>query len=180
MGSVYLAEDTQLRRPLALKIPSFDAATSPQRVERFVREARSAAVLQHPNICTVYDAGQINGRPFITMAYINGQPLEGFIDPEKPLTQKEAARIARQIALALQDAHEQGIVHRDLKPANVMLNQKGEPVVMDFGLAKKVADIEADEKEAKLTRDGAVMGTPSYMAPEQVRGEVDRIGPPTA
>ena len=87
MGAVYLAQDTQLGRQVALKVPFFDAAGSPQRAERFVREARSAAVLQHPNICTVYDAGQIDGRPFITMAYIAGTPLEKEIDPDAPMPQ---------------------------------------------------------------------------------------------
>ena len=142
MGAVYLAQDTQLGRQVALKVPFFDAAGSPQCAERFVREARSAAVLQHPNICTVYDAGQIDGRPFITMAYIAGTPLEKKIDPDAPMPQVRAAEIVRKIALALQHAHQTGIVHRDLKPANVMMAAGGEPVVMDFGLAKKVADID--------------------------------------
>ena len=91
MGAVYLAQDSQLGRQAALKVPFFNAAESPQRAERFVREARSAAVLQHPNICTVFDAGQINGRPFITMAYIAGTPLEAEIDPESPMPQGRRA-----------------------------------------------------------------------------------------
>jgi formylglycine-generating enzyme required for sulfatase activity/predicted Ser/Thr protein kinase len=177
MGAVYLAQDTQLGRQVALKVPFFDASESPQRVERFVREARSAAILQHPNICTVFDAGQIDGRPFITMAYIAGTPLEKEIDPEAPMPQVRAAEIVRKIALALQHAHFTGIVHRDLKPANVMMAAGGEPVVMDFGLAKRVADV--DPNEAKLTRDGGLLGTPSYMAPEQVKGDSSAIGPAT-
>ena len=159
------------------KMPFFDAAESPQRVQRFVREARSAAALQHPNICTVYDAGEIDGRPFLTMAYIAGKPLEDEIDPDAPMPQVRAAEIVRKIALALEHAHSKGIVHRDLKPANVMLTADGEPVVMDFGLAKRFAD--SDAQENKLTRDGGVLGTPSYMAPEQVRGELAAIGPAT-
>ena len=177
MGAVYLAQDSQLGRQVALKVPFFDASESPQRVERFVREARSAAVLDHPNICTVFDAGQINGRPFITMAYIAGTPLEQEIDPEVPMPQVRAAEIVRKIALALEHAHRKGIVHRDLKPANVMMAADGEPVVMDFGLAKRVADV--DPNEAKLTRVGGLLGTPSYMSPEQVKGEVSAIGPAT-
>ena len=177
MGAVYLAQDTQLGRQVALKVPFFDAAESPQRAERFVREARSAAVLQHPNICTVFDAGQIDGRPFITMAYIAGTPLEKEIDPELPMAQVPAAEIVSKIALALQHAHQTGIVHRDLKPANVMMAAGGEPVVMDFGLAKRVAD--ADPNEAKLTREGGLLGTPSYMAPEQVKGDAAAVGPAT-
>src|ERR1019366_6982913 len=142
MGAVYLAHDSQLGRQVALKVPFFDAVESPQRAERFVREARSAAGLQHPNICTVFDAGQIDGRPFITMVYIAGAPLEKEIDPDAPMAQVRAAEIVRKIAVALEHAHRTGIVHRDLKPANVMMTAGGEPVVMDFGLAKRVADVD--------------------------------------
>ncbi len=177
MGAVYLAQDSQLGRQVALKVPFFDVSESPQRAERFVREARSAAVLQHPNICTVFDAGQIEGQPFITMAYIGGKPLEDEIEPEAPMPQIRAAEIVRKIALALDHAHRKGIVHRDLKPANVMMAADGEPVVMDFGLAKRVVDV--DRNEVRLTRDGGLLGTPSYMAPEQVKGEVSAIGPAT-
>jgi serine/threonine protein kinase len=177
MGSVYLAEDSQLGRKVALKLPSFGPGESPQRGERFVREARSAALLQHPNVCTVFDAGQIDGRPFLTMAFIDGKPLEEAIDPDAPMPQEEAARIARKVALALAHAHAKGVVHRDLKPANVMLDAEGEPFVMDFGLAKRVS--EDDANEVKLTHHGTVLGTPIYMAPEQVRGQSDRIGPAT-
>jgi eukaryotic-like serine/threonine-protein kinase len=177
MGAVYLAQDSQLGRQVALKVPFFDAAESPHRAERFVREARSAAILHHPNICTVFDAGQIDGRPFITMAHLAGTPLDREIDPQAPMPQRRAAEIVRKIALALEHAHSQGIVHRDLKPANVMLAADGEPVVMDFGLAKRVLDV--DPSEGKLTRDGGILGTPSYMAPEQVKGESAAIGPAT-
>lgn len=176
MGAVYLALDTQLGRQVALKLPSFDASDT-RRVERFVREAQAAAGLMHPNICPVFDAGKIDGRPFITMGYIDGNSLDSLIDPDAPMGQIRAVGFARKVAAALHAAHETGIVHRDLKPANVMLTAKGEPVVMDFGLAKRIA--ETDTNEAKLTHDGAVMGTPSYMAPEQVRGELKRIGPAT-
>ena len=177
MGAVYLAEDSQLGRQVALKVPFFDGAESPQRVERFVREARSAAALHHPNICTLFDAGQIDGRPFITMAYIDGTPLADEIDPEAPMPQRRAAEIVRKLAIALEHAHRKGIVHRDLKPANVMTTADGEPVVMDFGLAKQV--VAGDAKELGLTRAGGILGTPSYMAPEQVKGEVSAIGPAT-
>ena len=177
MGAVYLAQDSQLGRQVALKMPFFGGSESPQRAERFVREARSAAALQHPNICTVFDAGQIDGRPFITMAYIAGTPLEEEIDPDAPMPQLRAAETVRKIALALEHAHGKGIVHRDLKPANVMMAAGGEPVVMDFGLAKRVADV--DPNEAKLTRLGGLLGTPSYMSPEQVKGEGPAVGPAT-
>lgn len=177
MGAVYLADDTQLGRQVALKLPSFGASESPQRIERFVREARASAALLHPHICTVFDAGQINGRSFISMAYIDGKPLDSVIDPDSPMPEARAAELVRKIANGLGHAHAKGIVHRDLKPANAMLTAEGEPVVMDFGLAKRVA--ETDANEARLTRDGAVIGTPAYMAPEQVRGEAERIGPAT-
>jgi len=177
MGAVYLAEDSQLGRQVALKIPFFDALESPQRAERFVREARSAAALHHPNICTVFDAGQIDGRPFLTMAYIPGKPLEDEIDPEEPMPQLRAAEIARKVALALEHAHRKKVVHRDLKPANVMMDADGEPVVMDFGLAKRFGEVEAGE--TKLTHAGTILGTPSYMSPEQVRGEAKAVGPAT-
>jgi len=177
MGAVYLAEDSQLGRQVALKLPFFDPHESPARIERFSREARSAAALHHPNICTVFDAGEINGRPFITMAYLPGTPLEQQIGGPVPMAQLRAAEIARKIAQALEHAHIKGTIHRDLKPANVMLMPDGEPVVMDFGLAKLAA--KPDPNEAKLTRDGGIVGTPSYMSPEQVRGDNQSIGAAT-
>ena len=175
MGSVYLAEDTQLGRHVALKLPAFAPGEAGQRAERFVREARSAAVLQHSNVCTVYDAGEVGGRAFISMAFVEGRELDDLIDPDAPMPERAAAELARKVALALAHAHAKGVVHRDLKPANVVVTPDGEPMVMDFGLAKRVA--EADPNEMKLTRDGAVMGAPAYMPPEQVRGETDKIGP---
>src|SRR5581483_2264305 len=110
-------------------------------------------------------------------AFIDGRPLDAAIDPAAPMAPARAAGIARKVALALAHAHARGVVHRDLKPANVILAADGEPVVTDFGLAKRVS--EADPGDAKLTRDGAVMGTPSYMAPEQVRADAARVGPAT-
>lgn len=177
MGAVYLAEDRQLGRHVALKLPSFNPADAGKRIERFVREARAAAVLQHPNICMIYDAGEVDGRPFITMALIEGQPLENTVDGGNALPWRKAAALARKVALALAHAHAKGIVHRDLKPGNIMLTPEGEPILMDFGLAKRVG--EGDQLDVKLTHDGAVLGTPSYMAPEQVKGEIDKIGPTT-
>ncbi len=158
-----------------MKIPFFGGSESSKRIERFSREARSAAGLQHPNICTVYDAGQIEGRPFITMAFVTGTPLDHEIDPDRPMSTERVASIVRKIALALDYAHRQGVVHRDLKPANIMVTPEGEPIVMDFGLAKLLGG--ADENEAKITNDGGILGTPSYMSPEQVRGEIAVIGP---
>jgi len=175
MGSVYLAFDTQLERPVALKVPKFAAQESPDLIERFLREARSAAVLQHANICQVYDVGQIDGTYFITMAFIEGRPLTDFVDPQKPVSERQACLLIRKVASALDEAHRKGIIHRDLKPANVMVNQRGEPVVMDFGLARRL-DRTGD---VRATQDGTIMGSPAYMSPEQVRGEMAEIGPQT-
>lgn len=173
MGAVYLAQDSQLGREVALKIPFIDATKS-QRLERFAREARSAAALKHPNICTVFDAGEIGGRPFLTMEYVAGTPLEQEIGADVLMPQARAAEVVRKVALALEYAHRKGTIHRDLKPANIMMAADGEPVVIDFGLAKQVADVDPDA--SKLTADGGVLGTPTYMSPEQVRGDA-AVGP---
>ena len=120
MGAVYLAKDLQLDRDVALKIPFFEVADA-AKLARFSREARSAAGLHHPNICTVYDSGQIDGKPFITMAFIPGKPLEDMINPAAPLPEDQVAEIVSLTARALEYAHSKGIVHRDLKPANIMI-----------------------------------------------------------
>src|SRR5436305_6306720 len=106
------------------------------------------------------------------MASAEGRPLTGLAAPDPPLDPRKAARLVARMAIALREAHEHGIVHRDLKPANVMINKRGEPVVMDFGLARRVG-----AQEARLTQDGAALGTPSYMPPEQVSGDVEHMGP---
>lgn len=177
MGAVYLAVDSQLNRRVALKVPFFNAREEPRRAERFIREARSAACLHHPNICTVFDAGEIDNRPFITMALIDGQPLDDLFSETQLLPVPTVLTIVRQVAVALQKAHDQSIVHRDLKPANIMITPDGEPIIMDFGLAKLVG--EADAAETRLTQEGALLGTPRYMAPEQVHADQTAIGPAT-
>ncbi len=174
MGTVYLAEDTALGRTVALKIPSFGPGDAAKERQRFRREARAAAMLEHPNICPVYDIGVVDDQPYLTMAYIEGKPLGAFVSPDKPLPQHKAADLVRRLALALETAHARGVIHRDLKPSNVMIKVSGEPVVTDFGLARLVT---ADD--SLLTGTGAVMGTPSYMAPEQARGDPKQIGPAT-
>ena len=173
MGVVYLAEDTQLHRKVALKIPKKSALEDPEALERFYREARTTATLRHPNICPVYDVGAIEGTHYLTMAYIPGKPVSSFVKPEKLPAARQVALLIRKIALALEEAHKQGVVHRDLKPSNVMLDDRGEPIVMDFGLACQTNTPE----NARLTQSGAILGTPAYMAPEQVRGDLDQIGP---
>lgn len=170
MGEVHLAFDTMLQRVVALKIPKF-TDDNPQHRERFLREARAAALLSHPNICPVHDVGEVEQRPYLTMTFVDGPSLSQRLRQDGPLAPEEAARIVRAVALAMQHAHGHGIVHRDLKPGNILLNSQGEPVVMDFGLAFRF-DTETSER---LTEKGLVVGTPSYMPPEQINGQT--LGP---
>ena len=171
MGVVYLAHDTQFGRKVALKVPS-NVAQNADALERFYREARSAGRLQHPHIVPIYEVGEVDGVHLMTMAYIEGRPLSAWVADYARRPPREAAALVRTLALALQEAHGQGIIHRDLKPANVMIDKRGEPVVMDFGLAR---EIETDS--ARQTLLGTVMGTPAYMPPEQARGDVTALGP---
>jgi Tol biopolymer transport system component len=172
MGAVYLAHDTRLDRPVALKVPRL-AGLGPDAVERFRREGRAAAALRHPNICPVYDVGEVNGVPYLAMAFVEGQTLAERVRTV-PLPPATAAALTRALARALAVAHKAGVIHRDLKPANVMVGPDGEPVVMDFGLAR-LGDGEAD----RLTGTGDVLGTPAYMAPEQVDRMAGAVGPAT-
>ena len=173
MGSVYLALDTHLDRKVALKIPKVDSNADSKFIVRFLREARAAATLSHPNICPVYDVGEIDGTHFIAMAYIQGQSLSEFINPDKPQSDRSVAVVIRKVALALHEAHTHGLIHRDVKPANVMIDHRNEPIIMDFGLARQVND----KDEARLTKEGAILGSPAYMSPEQVEGFADQMGP---
>lgn len=199
MGAVYLAHDSQLDRKVALKTPKFSKTSDATTMQRFYREARSAATLQHPNICPVYDVGEINGTHYISMAYIEGQPLSDLVRAEKQPPVTTLLKVVRKVALALHEAHLQGLIHRDLKPANIMIDRRNEPIVMDFGLARQFGDDdhepdattqavsqspdaaslpEASRKiEARITIPGTVMGSPGYMAPEQLTGDQSRIGP---
>jgi hypothetical protein len=172
MGTVYLATDTLLERDVALKIPIF-TGNKQVAAERFLREARAAAGLQHPNICPIYDVGQVGDTHFLCMRFITGRPLSDRIAPNRPLDPAEAARIIRTVALAMQAAHAMGVIHRDLKPVNVMMDDRDEPVVMDFGLARR----QRAAGDKPLTVHGDVMGTPAYMPPEQVCGDVAKMGP---
>lgn len=175
MGTVYLAEDTQLRRQVALKTPHFDKDPSGELLERLYREARAAATLRHPNICPVHDVGQIDGTHYISMAYIEGHPLSAFIRSTKPQPERQILIIVRKLAQALQEAHDHKIVHRDLKPANIMVDKRGEPLIMDFGLARHART----DEDVRLTHSGTLVGTPAYMAPEQVDADPAKIGPAT-
>jgi serine/threonine protein kinase len=135
MGSVLLARDTILEREVALKIPMLKGRDPEKSEQRFFREARAAAAIDHPNICPVYDVGIIDETFFISMAYIDGKTLAHLMHEAGSFPQKEAADLVRRIALALDEAHANGVVHRDLKPNNIMIDRRGEPIVMDFGLA---------------------------------------------
>lgn len=161
MGTVYLADDLRLGRQVALKIPDFAPPHEDEMRERFEREARVAASLHHPNICTVHDVGSIAGVPYLTMTYIPGTTLADLAGSDERMPPEMTACLIRKIALALAVAHDAGIVHRDLKPANILIDKSGEPYLTDFGLAWR---LEADN--AGLTRLGASPGTPAYMAPE--------------
>ena len=174
MGAVYLAHDTQLDRPVALKTPVFDAAADADLIERFYREAKSAANLRHAGICPVFDVGEIDGVHFISMAYIDGKPLSDMVDADQKVPVQTVVSIVCKIAVALDHAHGTGVIHRDLKPANIMIDGQGEPLVMDFGLARRVDT----EEQTRITLDGMIIGTPAYMSPEQIEGKQEQIGPP--
>jgi len=173
MGAVYLAHDTQLEREVAIKTPQLSDDCKPEMLERFYREARAAATLRHPRICPVYDVGEIDGKHYITMAYIEGRPLSDFVNPAVPQTERQILIAVGKIAQALAEAHRHGIVHRDLKPANIMVDHQGEPVIMDFGLAQQIRPGE----NHRLTQTGVILGSPAYMSPEQVEGDPTKVGP---
>ena len=172
MGSVYRAHDTQLDRKVALKVPKFESNTKSRLVDRFYREARSAANLAHPNLCPVFDVGEVDGTHYIAMALIKGDTLSSHIRNNVELPERFAAITVLKIARAMQEAHGSGIIHRDLKPANIMIDHRKEPIVMDFGLA---CPDEIDD-DSRLTQEGALLGSPAYMSPEQLRGAEDSIG----
>ena len=173
MGSVYLAEDSELQRQVALKIPKFAQDDDPELLERFYREARAAATLNHSNICQVFDIGEHDGTRYISMAYISGPPLSKLVGSSKLRSERTIAKLVRRIALGLAAAHGKGILHRDLKPGNILLNERNDPVITDFGLARRVEQ----DAESRLTQDGTLIGTPAYMSPEQIGGDPNEMGP---
>jgi serine/threonine protein kinase len=183
MGAVYLAHDSQLDRPVALKIPILGGTLTAAQKERFFREARAISALRHPNLCPVFDVDEEQGIVYLTMAYIDGQPLAALVE-RGPMPPARAVELVCRLARAMQVAHAHGTIHRDLKPANVLIDKAGEPVVMDFGLARRATwaddargDGPAGTTDAGLTQHGSVLGTPAYMPPEQARGDVAAIGP---
>ncbi|MBI3467488.1 MAG: protein kinase [Planctomycetes bacterium] len=163
-GTVHRAFDPQLEREVALKVPRAGTLDNPKAVERFLREAKAAAQLRHPHIVPIYEAGREGENYYIASAFISGRTLAEAID-EGPMDFRRVAQIVRELAEALAYAHSLRIVHRDVKPANVMLDEKGQAHVMDFGLAHRHDALE------KLTHEGAILGTPAYMAPEQAAGK---------
>ncbi len=162
MGIVYRAEDTRLKRPVALKFLSEDLSARPEARARFLREAQAAAALDNPHVCAVYEAGESEGRAYIAMAFIEGCSLKERI-AQGPVALDEALTFARQIAEGLAEAHAGRVVHRDIKPANIMLAGGRQAKITDFGLARV-------EGSSETTRTAGVMGTLVYMSPEQAQG----------
>jgi serine/threonine-protein kinase len=172
MGVVWKARHLRLNRLVALKLVRFASAGDGPERDRFRREGEAVARVRHPHIIEIYDADEADGQPYIAMELLEGGTLARRMR-DRPLPPREAAELVKTLARAVQAAHDAGVVHRDLKPTNVLFTADGTPKVADFGLAKLL------DAETGQTRTGDVLGTPSYMAPEQARGEVDRIGPRT-
>ncbi|MBN67880.1 MAG: hypothetical protein CME32_01190 [Gimesia sp.] len=168
MGIVYKAQHRQLKRTVALKLILSGRLADEEQIKRFDAEAEAAAKLDHPGIVPVYNFGKVDGAYFIEMAFVEGKSLSELVS-SAPLEAREAAQILLKVTRGIQHAHEKGIIHRDIKPANILIDQTGQPRVTDFGLAKQV------ESDSSLTATGQVMGTPSYMPPEQAQGTRDLI-----
>jgi serine/threonine-protein kinase len=175
MGQVYLARDTQLDRTVALKVLPPEFALDPDRLQRFIREAKAASALKHSNIAVIHEIEEVDGTHFIVMEHVEGETLEARIRDHR-LKLGEILDLGIQIADALDEAHRQGITHRDIKPANLMLTARGQVKVLDFGLAKRSHPAKAGEGTATLTASqtapGVIMGTLQYMAPEQLLGQL--------
>jgi serine/threonine-protein kinase len=171
MGVVYKARQRGLNRLVALKMVLAGAHASAPQLARFHIEAEAVARLQHPNIVQIYEVGEHDGLPFFSLEFVDGGPLDRKLGG-KPLPPREAAQLCASLARAMHFAHEHGILHRDLKPANVLLTSNGIPKITDFGLAKRL-----EENDSSQTKSGTILGTPSYMAPEQALGNIHELGP---
>lgn len=163
MGVVYRARDASLGRPVALKLLAPEVAEDERFRERFLREARAAASLDHGNVVPIYEAGEVEGRLFLAMRYVQGEDLSAILRRERKLAPDSTLAILGQLADALDAAHERGLVHRDVKPANVLLDERGHAYLTDFGLTRSLG--------AASTQTGQLAGTLDYVSPEQIRGE---------
>jgi serine/threonine protein kinase len=182
MGTVFLASDDTLDRQVAIKLPKLDNR-DPHRLSRFLREARAAARLRHPNICPIYDVGVFEDHHFLCLAFIDGPTLLDLMSAQKNrqitepdqsiFTIQKIVQLVRKLAGALAHAHANGIVHRDLKPANILIDKNGEPIITDLGLAR----FTTPEDHSQLTISGQFIGTPAYMSPEQASGRPDTVAP---
>jgi serine/threonine-protein kinase len=170
MGVVYSAQQLSLNREVAVKMILRGQLASKADRERFEAEAQAAAKLDHPGIVPVYEVGELEGRPYFSMKHVGGTTLAVRL-AQGPLAPREAARMLARVARAIHFAHMRGVLHRDLKPSNILIDEHGEPHVTDFGLAKQITDA------ASMTKTGAVLGTPAYMAPEQAAGQRGQVGP---
>src|SRR5580693_5054406 len=163
MGEVYRATDLTLGQSVALKFLPEEAARNQRLLERFHGEVRIARVVSHPNVCRVYDIGEVEGMPFISMEYVDGEDLASLLTRIGRLPCDKAVETGRKLCAGLAAAHDRGVIHRDLKPQNIMINKRGEVVIMDFGLAAI-----SDQLSGAEVRNG----TPAYMSPEQIKGSV--------
>jgi len=164
MGRVYKVRDTQINEDLALKILKPEIASDASMIERFRSELKIARKISHKNICRTHDINEEDGTPYITMEYVAGEDLKSLIRREQGLDPKQALSLAKQVCAGLSEAHELGVVHRDLKPQNIMIDEKGQAKIMDFGIARSV-------EAGGMTQTGVMIGTPDYISPEQAEGE---------
>ncbi len=178
MGVVYRARQTSLNRPVAIKMILGGHLANAAELKRFRAEAETAAQLRHPNIVAIHEVGEHAGQPFFSMELVQGQNLAQLVR-EEPLPSRKAAAYLKAIAEAVQYAHSRGVLHRDLKPSNVLIDEHDQPRITDFGLAKRLTDSQLSTNDPQLTQTGQVLGSPSFIPPEQAAGLKQEIGPPS-